>query len=332
MKRTSVIAFTLIIFSMMVSVAQKSNPKYSNLIRDGWKLCLEKDFSSSAKLYEAAFKLKKNVPLSDRYNVSCIYALSGKKDSAFRHLFIIANDLKWNDYNHLINDSDLNTLHSDKRWKELKALVLLNKQQIEAHFDKALVVVLDKIYFDDQSTRNQIRSMEEKYGRGSKEMDAFWQTILKKDSINLIKVSKILDERGWPSKKLIGKRGTSTLFLVIQHASQDAQEKYLPLIEKAVAEQNLPKRQYAMFYDRLVLRRGERQVYGTQLAINKESKVPYVLPLKDPLNVDKRRAEMGLNTMQENLDRWNLIWDVETYLKKLPAIEAKEKELNNKKK
>lgn len=331
MKRTIVITFALIIFSIMVSAAQKTNPEYANLIRDGWKLCLEKDFIGSAKIYEEAFRLNNNVPLSDRYNASCIYALSGNKDSAFHHLFIIANDLKWDDYNHLINDSDLKNLHSDKRWEQLKTLVLKNKQEIEAHFDKDLVTVLDKIYFDDQSTRNQIRSMEDKYGRKSKEMDDFWQTILKKDSINLIKVSKILDERGWPSKKLIGKRGTSTLFLVIQHANQDAQEKYLPLIEKAVADNNLPKRQYAMFYDRLLLRRGERQIYGTQLAINNESKTPYVLSLEDPIHVDIRRAEMGLNTMQENLNRWNLIWDVKTYLKELPAIEAKEKELNSKK-
>ena len=331
MKRKTLITFTLIIFSIMISVSQNASSEYSNLIRNGWKLCLEKDFASSAKLYEAAFKLNKNVPLRDRYNASCIYALARNKDSAFHHLFIIANDLKWDDYNHLINDSDLKVLHTEKRWEELKSLVMQNKEQTEAHFDKNLVAVLDKIYFDDQSTRNQIRAMEEKYGRNSEEMDAFWQTILKKDSINLIKVSKILDERGWPSKKLIGKRGTSTLFLVIQHASQEAQEKYLPLIEKAVADNNLPKRQYAMFYDRLLLRRGKRQVYGTQLAINNESKIPYVLPLEDPINVDIRRAKMGLNTMQENLNRWNLTWDAKAYLKNLPAIEAKEKELNSKK-
>ena len=39
---------------------------------------------------------------------------------------------------------------------------------------------------------------------------------------------------------------------------------------------------------------------------------------------------MGLNTMQENLSRWNLIWNVEAYIKLLPAIEAREKELNKK--
>jgi hypothetical protein len=42
--------------------------------------------------------------------------------------------------------------------------------------------------------------------------------------------------------------------------------------------------------------------------------------------------EMGLNTMQENLNRWNLIWDAKAYLKALPAIEAKEKQLNSNKK
>ena len=109
----------------------------------------------------------------------------------------------------------------------------------EAHFDEELVAVLDQIYFDDQNTRNKIRSTEEQFGRESKEMDALWQDILKKDAINLIKVSKILEEKGWPDKK-------------------------------SMEGKNLPKRQYAMFYDRLLLRQGKRQIYGTQLAMSKE--------------------------------------------------------------
>ena len=129
------------------------------------------------------------------------------------------------------------------------------------------------------------------------------------------------------SKTLKVKRGTSTLFLESQYANQEAQEKYLLVIEKAVANNNLPQRQYAMFYDRLLLRRSGRQVHGTQLEINDESKTPYVLPLADPINVDTHRAEMDLNTMQENLNRWNLTWSAKAYLKILPAIEAKEKAL-----
>lgn len=85
-----------------------------------------------------------------------------------------------------------------------------------------------------------------------------------------------------------------------------------------------------MFYDRLLLRRGELQVYGTQLAIDDKSKDPYVLPLKDPKNVDKRRAEVGLNSMQENLNRWSLKWDVDAYIESLPQIIARVKEKESK--
>jgi hypothetical protein len=330
MKRTHLITILLTVFLFFKGYSQNAPSKYSQLIREGWKLCLAKDFKASAKLYEEAFKLNEKVSLSDRYNASCIHALAENTDKAFSHLFIIANELKWEDYNHLVNDSDLNSLHTDKRWEALKNKVKQNKENIDKHLDKTLVAILDDIYFEDQSARNQIRTKEEKYGRGSKEMDAFWQTILKKDSVNLIKVTKILEGYGWPDKNTIGKRGTSTLFLVIQHANKETQEKYLPLIEKAVADNNLPKRQFAMFYDRLVLRRGERQVYGTQLAMDSSSKKPYVLPLEDPKNVDKRRVEMGLNSMQDNLNRWDLTWDVEAYIKLLPAIEARERKLSKK--
>lgn len=330
--RNYLIVFLFTAVSISNIQAQSNTKSYSELIRAGWKLCLEKDFTESAKVYEQAFKINSKAPLNDRYNAACINALSGNTNDAYKHLFIAANELKWYDINHLKNDSDLTSIRTDKRWNRLIAKMQQTKFNIEKHYDKELVAVLDKIYFDDQSTRSQIRSKEEKYGRDSKEMRAFWQSILQKDSINLIKISKILDTQGWPSKKKIGARGTSTVFLVIQHANQDTKLKYLPLITKAVEKDELPKRQYAMFYDRLVLGQGKKQVYGTQLAMSKESKKPYVLPLEDAKNVDKRRAEMGLNTMQENLNRWDLTWDVAEYLKALPKIEAKEKALNEKNK
>ena len=330
--RNYILVLLFTVLSLSSLNAQTNTKSYSELIRAGWKLCLDKDFKSSADLYEEAFKINPKVPLHDRYNAACIYSLANNVSAAYKHLFIAANELKWDDINHLKYDDDLINIRKDKRWDELISVMQKNKFETEKYFDEKLVALLDEIYYDDQSTRNQIRSKEEKYGRDSKEMKAFWQTILKNDSINLIKVSKILDTQGWPSKNKIGVRGTSTLFLVIQHSNLKTQLKYLPLITRAVESDNLPKRQYAMFYDRLVLGQGKRQVYGTQLAIGKESKDPYVLPLDDAKNVDKRRAEMGLNSMQENLNRWDLTWDVDAYLKLLPVIEAKEKTLNEKNK
>lgn len=248
-------------------------------------------------------------------------------NDAYKHLFIAANTLNWYDINQLKNDKDLINIHKDKRWNQLIAVMQKNKQEVEKHYDKKLVAQLEKIYFDDQNTRNQTRSKEEKYGRDSKEMRALWRIMQKNDSINQIKVSKILDTQGWPSKNRIGVKGVYTLFLVIQHSDLKTHVKYLPLITKAVNNGNLPKKEYAMFYDRLILGQGKKQVYGTQLRVSKDSKDLYVLPIKDVENVDKRRAEMGLNTMQENLKRWDLSWDIAAYIKALPEIEAKEKAL-----
>lgn len=326
--------YALLISVLMLTngLAQEKSKSYSELIRIGWKLCLDKKFVASAKVYEKAFNVNPKAPLNDRYNAACINSLAYNTDAAYKHLFIAVNELKWYDIHHLKNDSDLTNIKNDKRWNLLLSKMQETKNEVEKHFDKKLVKTLDQIYFDDQNTRSQIRSKEENYGRDSKEMKAFWQSILKKDSINLIKVSKILDTQGWPSKQKIGKRGTSTLFLVIQHANLETQQKYLSMITKAMKRNDLPKRQYAMFYDRLLLRLGKRQIYGTQLAMSKESKKPYVLPLDDAKNVDTRRANMGLNSMQENLNRWNLTWDIDAYLKALPKIEAREKELNKKNK
>ncbi len=328
--RNYLLVCCIAILSVSILQAQTTTKSYSELIRVGWKLCLNKDFTASAKIYEQAFIVNPKAPLNDRYNAACINSLANNSDGAYKHLFVAANELKWYDLNHLKNDKDLIKIRKDKRWNQLITVMQKTKNEIEKHYDKNLVAALDKIFFDDQSTRSQIRPKEEKYGRDSKEMRAFWQVILRNDSINQVKVSKILDTQGWPSKNKIGVKGTSTLFFVIQHADLQTQVKYLPMITKAVSSNNLPKRQYAMFYDRLVLRQGKRQLYGTQLAITKESKDPYVLPLEDAKNVDKRRAEMGLNTMQENLNRWNLTWDVAVYLKALPKIEARETILNKK--
>lgn len=329
-----------------ISFSQTKKEQYQFLIKSGWQSWLNKKPQKAIELYTEAFKLLEtphnpdqnkwssetdnlsppiHVPLSDRYNLSCIYALSKNKDAAFYHLFIIAKTLKWSDYFHLINDSDLNYLHSDHRWEPLKSIVLKNKKSAEANLDQELVALLDTIYVNDQNNRTKIRSTEAKFGRKSKAMDNLWKKILKQDSLNLIIISNLLDSHGWPDKTLIGKRGASTIFLVIQHADKETQEKYLPMIKKAVEDDNLPKRQYAMFYDRLLLRRGEHQIYGTQLAIDDQSKHPYVLPLKDPVNVDNRRLKMGLNTMQENLNRWDLIWNVKDYMKSLPKIIARMK-------
>ncbi len=41
-----------------------------------------------------------------------------------------------------------------------------------------------------------------------------------------------------------------------------------------------------------------------------------------PDQVDQRRKAAGLNSMSENLKRFNMEWDVETYKRMLPQYES----------
>jgi hypothetical protein len=301
--------------------------KYSEIIKEAWSLYESKDYLKSGEMYSDAFDaLGGKGMVNDRYNAACSWALANKLDSAFIQLFKIAEKGNYTDYGHITTDTDLNSLHNDERWSKVITIVKSNKEKAEANFDKPLVAILDTIFQEDQKYRQQIQGIEEKYGWESDEMKAHWKIINEKDSINLIEVKKILDERGWLGADAIGYQGNSTLFLVIQHADIETQEKYLPMMREAVSKGNAEASSLALLEDRVALRKGEKQIYGSQVGRDQETGEYYVLPLIDPENVDKRRAEVGLGTIQDYISNWGMTWDVEEYKKKLPEIEAKQKQ------
>lgn len=324
MKKLTVLAI-LCLFVFKPTFGQDSE-KYNELIKTAYSFYESKDYLKSAEKYSEAFAaLGGKGFISDRYNAACSWALASKPDSAFIQLFKITEKGVYTNYSHITTDSDLNSLHNDKRWSKVIALVKANKDKEEANFDKPLVAILDTIYQEDQKYRQQINGIDEKYGWESNEMKALWKIIEEKDSMNLIKIKKILDERGWLGPDIIGNQGNSTLFLVIQHADFETQEKYLPMMREAVSKGNASASSLALLVDRVALRKGEKQIYGSQVSRDQESGEFYVLPLIDPDNVDQRRAEVGLGNIQEYISNWGMTWNVEEYKKKLPEIEAKQK-------
>jgi hypothetical protein len=307
---------------------QNDMTEYKLFVSKADSLYRMKDYINSAQEYQKAFDSNEGKAFpNDRYNAACSFALSDNIEKAFYHLFYSAvhPNIKYSNYNHLTSDPDLTSLHNNILWEKLITEVKLNKEEIEKDFDKPLVAKLDTIFDEDQTYRRQISEIEEKYGRDSKEMKEHWKLISEKDSINLIKVTKILDERGWLGADVIGGKGNQTLFLVIQHSDLKTQEKYLPMMRDAVKKGNARASSLALLEDRVALGKGEKQVYGSQIGRDQETGDFYVLPLIDPDNVDKRRADVGLGLIQDYISNWGMTWDVEEYKKKLPEIEAKQK-------
>ena len=191
----------------------------------------------------------------------------------------------------------------------------------------SLINQLQIIENDDQSARMQIDIIRTQFANDtsilSDKLKSVWKIMRIKDSINLIKVSAIVDKYGWLGSEEIGDDANSTLFIVIQHADLKTQEKYLPLMRIAVKNGKAKARSLALLEDRVALREGKKQIYGTQVFQNLKTNEYFVLPLEDPYNVDLKRAEVGLQPLSVYLeDNFKTKWDIAKYLKDLPFIEA----------
>lgn len=132
-----------------------------------------------------------------------------------------------------------------------------------------------------------------------------WNRQNKIDSINLIRVSKILDSIGFPGKTLVGDTANLATFFVVQHANLKNQEKYLPLFQKAAEQNEIEWKYVAMMIDRIKVYKNEKQIYGTQLRYIKDPKTGYITnksefaPIEDEKNVNKRRQIVGLGPIEE---------------------------------
>jgi hypothetical protein len=306
--------------SVNFSYAQNVD-EYAKLIRKADSLYNKQEYRKSGDAYSEAFKsLGWKGTTTDRYNAACTWALANVPDSAFFNLERAARIGGYKNYQHFMSDEDLNSLHGDKRWKGLTESIKQNKEKAEANLDKLLVAKLDTIYLEDQSYRVQAMEIQRKHGTASKEFQDIWKIANEKDSINLIKIKAILDTYGWLGADVVGEQGNTTLFLVIQHADLKTQEKYLPLMRDAVKNGKAQGSSLALLEDRVEIRNGRKQIYGSQIGMDKGKY--YVAPLLDPENVNKRRTSVGLNTLEEYIENWDMKWDVEQYKKDLPYLES----------
>lgn len=322
----SALIFTCFFWVRNAHVNAQKEQTYDSLVKLAFGLYEIKEFKASAEKFAGAFVLlgEKSHP-DDRYNAACSWALAEELNAAFEQLFYISKSGYYSNLEHIISDSDLNSLHQDKRWKKVIEQVTKNKEKEEVNYDRPLKALLDSIYDEDQGTRVQMGEIQEKYGWDSPQMDSLWKIAGLKDSLNLLEITRILDTRGWLGASVVGKKGNSTLFLVIQHSDQKTQEKYLPMMRNAVAKGNAMASSLALLEDRVALGQGKKQVYGSQIGFFQASGENYVLPLEDPDNVDKRRAEVGLNKLEEYVSYWGMTWNVEEYKRNLPRYVEEQK-------
>lgn len=309
------LAFFFVITNCVFAQAQT----YNEGIQKGDSCYRAENYKLSVGYYEKAFKIEQK-DSGDLYNAGCSASLALENKKAFKWLNL-AIDNGYEEIAHMQIDTDLKRLHTDKEWKKTIDKLQKKLDILEVNYDKPLQKELLEIYADDQDIRGAAMKIYKAEGSKSKALDSISKIMSYKDSINLIKVVKILDEKGWVGKDVVGAQASQTLFLVIQHADLQYQQKYLPTMREAVKKGTAKASSLALLEDRVALREGKKQIYGSQISNHPITKKPFVSPLEDPDNVDKRRASVGLGTLSDYLKYWNATWDVEAYKKELPEFE-----------
>jgi len=120
------------------------------------------------------------------------------------------------------------------------------------------------------------------------------------DEDNTTRMKAIVQQYGWPGPELVGKDGSQAAFTLVQHADLAFQKEMLPLVKRAYGAGGLSGNNFALLQDRVLVRDGKPQIYGTQLNYTGPEVIPY--PIEDEQNVDRRRAELGMPSLAEYLE------------------------------
>lgn len=167
---------------------------------------------------------------------------------------------------------------------------------------------------DDQSVRQEFMQFMADHGDGgqvkletlSEELKAKFHDIEKRfretDKYNRDFLKQAIEKYGWPGKSLVGRVASQAAFLFAQHSDEDTEfQKQCLEKMKAMAEGEVSKQHLAMLTDRVLVREGKPQRYGSQLSMVDGKLKPS--PIEDEANVDARRKEMGMMPLAEYIKR-----------------------------
>lgn len=169
----------------------------------------------------------------------------------------------------------------------------------EVQVDTAIVRELERIRVVDQTAAYIPQGKYESYTQDE------WEGF--KDSAFTVHkrwAEDILRERGFLGYDQVGEEGSSTFWLIVQHADQDPdfQRLVLASMKGEVERGNADPGSYAMLVDRVALNTGGKQVYGSQVAYHTSICQAYAKDLADSASVDERRAAVGLEPLAEYLN------------------------------
>ncbi len=297
----------------------------TNLINHSIELIGQNNESDFDKTYPSIYSeyVKENIPY---YNNAIEYIRNHDERNAINSIdSIIQSGLLLDE---ILADQNFTTLLATKEGKMISQKIC----DIKSKYNNEVRICLQQLKNKDQSIRLILLSAQKNNSQDSALIKKIKEKMKQIDVATAKEITKIIDKHGWQGENEIGEEANEMLFLGLQHADDlIVQTKYLPILEKAVKNGNAQPWHLAFLTDRILMNQGKKQIYGTQVIISKNPANSYVVPLKNPDNVDKLRKEIGLEPLKEYLMEHDMEWNLEEYKKQLPKIEELYKKRSAKK-
>lgn len=183
--------------------------------------------------------------------------------------------------------------------QEYKPCSNYSKEEIE---NEELQLKLIKMFVDDQAIRgNVMDDIIVKYNVDTTGLKTAhdWSNPdeVNMDEIIRNKLKSIINEHGFPTKKLVGRDAMRGVFLIIQHADGDTswQRAQLPKLEAGTRNGEFSKVNYAYLFDRIKVNSGQPQSYGSQFEhVDRQQGIAELRETEEIESLDQRRKEMGM--------------------------------------
>lgn len=165
-----------------------------------------------------------------------------------------------------------------------------------------LVEAIARLGARDQLVRQMITRWKKRSDFSAEEKEAFnrasSQYMAKIDEAHTRELKRLLRDISWKELSNAGGDLFIKAFFVVQHSpDHEFQSEVLTELEPLVADGLMDTQQYAYLFDRVKLRSGALQLYGTQMeCVDGEYDVT---ALQATETVDERRTKMGLQPLAE---------------------------------
>ncbi|ULT23573.1 hypothetical protein KUH03_31045 [Sphingobacterium sp. E70] len=123
-------------------------------------------------------------------------------------------------------------------------------------------------------------------------------------TVNYHEAKIIFDQYGFPGFDLVGEEGSKSFWLIVQHCDKwpEFQQQVLEKMETQVKKKNAHSTYYAYLVDRIRIRAGKKQLYGTQVSYRTDSCQAFVADVEDLSNLNQRRQSVGLEPIENYLN------------------------------